>query len=78
LLLNRYAGLLREKKFFEKKLKKSFQKGKKRKKRIKIEKKVTKWYVLLCVFCKNCTPDSKTSSDAKMGSLKWVKIGLSK
>ena len=44
----------------------------------KIEKKVTKWHVLLCVFVKNCTPDTNASFNVKMGKLEWGKISVSK
>jgi len=56
------------------KVKKSSKKGGKRR---KIEKKVTKWYVLLCVFVKNFTPDTKTISNVKIGnpSGAWIILG---
>jgi len=54
------------------------KKARKVQKRRKIEKKVTKWCVLLCVFCKNCTVFSIRASGVKMGKNLRGKIAMSK
>ena len=65
------GGGLRNVKKLKKKRQKVQKSGEKRGKRRKIEKKVTK-------SAQNCTPDTKTSFNVKIGNLESGKISVSK
>jgi len=60
-----------------KKVKKKQKKTKKRTKSGKNEQKAKKWYVFVQKSVQNCTPDSKTSFNVKMGSFERAELGAS-